>query len=170
MIKGGDAMKKSVLLILLALLLTGCAVPEQEMQQPEAPQSMETFFRESSVDHHDPRWTEQELLTAFYQYAELGTEVIDCVIFEESACNVAGVVQYTQEGEEGCWFDFVKGDGVPRSTGSESSPAGEDTLVCTDMDTVQCKLLDENGEVFTCEVTYFEESDENTIGFKLVSR
>lgn len=163
-------MKKACLFILLAFLIAGCSTSEPEMEQPNAPTPMETFFQEASVDHHDPQWTEEELLTAFYQYTEIEPKVVDCVVFEESACNVVGVVQYVQEDEDGCWFDFVKGDGTLRSTGSEASPAGEDTLTCVGVDTVQCKLLDENNEVFVCEVTYFEEPDENTIGFKLVSR
>lgn len=163
-------MGKMILSVMILLLLSGCAAAEPAPEQPEAPQPEETFFRESSVDHNDPRWTEQELLTAFYQYAELGTVVIDCVVFEESACDMVGVVQYTLEDESSCWFDFIDSRGVPRSTGTEAAPAGEDTLVCTGVDTVQCRLLEENGEEFICEVTYFEEADNITTGFKLVSR
>lgn len=162
-------MKKLLIGLMLAFMLVGCSAPEVEMEQPEAPQPEETFFQESSVDHHDPSWTEQELLTAFHQYAEMGTVVIDCVVLEESACNVVGVVQYTQEDETGCWFDFIKSEGIPRSTGTEASPV-EDTLICAGVDTVSCRLLDENGEEFVLEVSYFEEQDNITTGFKMVSR
>lgn len=163
-------MKKVCLFVILALLLWGCSAPAAQTQQPEAPPMQETFFRESSADHQDPRWTQQELLTAFYQYAEAGTVILDCVILEESACGIVGVVQYTLPEEGGCWFDFIDPWGIPRSTGATQTPAGEDTLVCAGVDTVQCRLLDENGEAFVCEVTYFEEPDHNTSGFKLVSR
>lgn len=163
-------MKKLLIGLLLTFLLVGCSAPEVKMEQPEAPQPEETFFRESSVDYNDPRWTEQELLTAFYQYAEMGTVAIDCVVLKQSACNIVGVVQYTQEDEDGCWFDFIDSQGIPRSTGTEASSAGEDTLVCVGVDTVQCRLLDENGEEFVLEVSYFEEGDNITTGFKMVSR
>ena len=163
-------MRYAVFLLAVLFLLSGCSAPVVEVQQPEAPQPEATFFRESSVDHIDSRWTEDELLTAFYQYVELGTVVIDCVVLESSACDIVGVVQYTQEGETGCWFDFLDSQGTPRSTGSEASPAGEDTLICAGVDTVRCSLLDDNGEEFVCEVLYFEELDGNTSGFKMVSR
>ena len=162
-------MKKLCLFILFAFLLTGCASPAAEPEQ-EAPQPMETLSRESLVNQNEPCWTEQELLTAFYEYAEAGTVVIDCVAFEESACSVVGVVQYTRENENGCWFDFIKKEGIPRSTGTEATPVEEKTLACAGVDTVRCRLLDENGEAFVCEVSYFEELDEKTTGFKLVSR
>ena len=121
------------------------------------------------MDHNDPQWTEQELLTAFYQYAEIGTVVIDCVVLEKSACNIVGVVQYTQEDDTGCWFDFIRSDGIPGSTGTEAAPV-EDTLICAGVDTVRCKVLDENSEAFVLEVSYFEEADNITTGFKMVSR
>ena len=163
-------MRYAVFLLTILFLLSGCSEPAVELQQPEAPMPEETFFLESAVDRIDPRWTEQELLTAFYKYAESDMVVIDCVVLESSACDVVGVVQYTQEGETGCWFDFIDSQGVSRTGGVVASPAGEDTLVCAGVDTVQCRLLDENGEEFICEVTYFEEADHITTGFKIVSR
>lgn len=163
-------MKYAGFLLTMLFLLSGCSDPEVELQQAEAPQTEETFFRESSVDHNDPQWTEQELLAAFYQYAEQGTVVIDCVVLEQSACDIVGVVQYRQEGEGGCWFDFINSQGMPVSTGSAASPVGEVTLVCTGVDTVRCRLLDENGEEFICEVSYFEDLENHTTGFKMVSR
>ena len=163
-------MKCLIFSIVFAIMLSSCAAPANELPHAEAPKPEETFFRESAADHHDPRWTEQELLTAFYQYAELETKVVGCVTLESSACDIVGVVQYTQEGEDGCWFDFINSQGVPMSTGSEASPVGTDTLVCTGVDTVQCRLVSENGEEFVCEIFCFEEPESNTTGFKMVTR
>lgn len=163
-------MRYAVFLLGLLFFLPGCSELAVELQQPEAPQPEETFFQEASVDRIDPRWTEQELLTIFCKYAESCTVVIDCVVLESSACDVVGVVQYIQDEEPGCWFDFINSQGVPRTGGVTATPAGEDTLICAGVDTVQCRLLDENGEEFICEVTYFEEADHITTGFKIVSR
>jgi len=140
----------------------GFRVSEENVPQPEAPVSGE------STQHFDQK--EQELLTTFYQNTDGQTVVIDCVLLEESACGMAGVVQYITPGEAGCWFSFLGSDGIPRSAGVEEGTIIEDTLVCVGADTVQCRLLDANGAEYICEVTYYEEPDSNTTGFKIVSR
>lgn len=161
-------MKHLVLTVVLALLLSGCADSAVELPQAEAPQPEETFFRESSADHHDPRWTEQELLTAFYQYAEEGTAVIDCVVVPDSAYGIVGVVQYTEKDEEGCWFDFLKGDGIPRSVGVLTPPAGKGTLEYIGDDTVTCTLLKEDRTEYTCTISCYEIPENRETGFKIV--
>lgn len=161
-------MKKWFLICVLMLLLSGCAAQTPEQPQAEAPQPDETFFRESSIDHDDPEWTEQELLTAFYQYAEEGTVVIDCVVFSESAYGIVGVVQYTQKEEAGCWFDFLNAQGFPHSIGVLTEPAGKGTLEYIGNDTVSCTLLNEDGTEYTCTVSYYEKPENKETGFKVI--
>ncbi len=162
-------MKGCIFIFLLALLLPGCSDAPAASMPGEVPQQEETFFRESSADHHDPRWTKQELLTAFYQYAEEGTVVVDCVVLEETVWDVAGVVQYTRKDEPGCWFDFIKSQGIPRSAGVESLPAGEGTLLCAGADCVSCTLLEEDGTEYTCMVSYYEKPENRETGFKIAT-
>lgn len=160
-------MKKLCLLVLLAFLLSGCSAQGTEKEQLEMNRPTETFFRESPDDHQDPRWTEQELLTAFYQYAEMGTVVIDCVILEDSVCDIVGVVQYTLPEETGCWFDFIDNQGRPKTGGVEAPPSEKGTLTCAGIDTVSCRLRKAEDTEFTCRITYYE-SDLET-GFRIAT-
>lgn len=160
-------MKKYFLVWMLAFLLSGCFNTAAETAYAEAPQPEETFLRESSEDIHDPGWTEQELLTAFHQYAEMGTAVIDCVVIPDSAYGIVGVVQYTEDDEEGCWFDFLKEEGIPRSVGVLTAPAGKGTLEYAGNDTVTCILLKEDGAEYTCTVSYYEIPENKETGFKI---
>lgn len=116
----------------------------------------------------DPAWTEQELLTAFHQYAEMGTVVIDCVVFPDSANGIVGAVQYTEEDEDGCWFDFLKADGIPRSIGVQTRPSGEGTLEYCGDDTISCTLLKADGTEYVCTVSYYENAENGEIGFKVI--
>lgn len=161
-------MKKWCFLIIL-LFLTGCAAASVQYSDIDVPPLETTFFRESSADHDDPRWTEQELLTAFYQYAEDGTIIIDCVILDDSAWGMAGVVQYTTEDYPGCCFDFIRAQGLPRSVGVESLPAGRDTLTCVGPDSVTCSLLENDGSEYLCTVTYYENLNNSETGFKVIA-
>lgn len=154
-------MKKYCLILVLALLLGGCgnAVVETEPS--------ETFLRESSEDIQNPAWTETEILTAFYQYAETGTTVIGCVVVPDSQYGIVGVVEYTVEDEEGCCFDFLKADGIPKKAGVEALPAEGDTLAYAGGDAVTCRILTEDGAESACTLTYYEKEQE--IGFQLVT-
>lgn len=160
-------MKYILLSCILMLFLSACSSPTEDYTQIEAPALEATFFRESSADHQDPRWTEEELLTAFYQYAEDGTVIVDCVVIPDSAFGIVGVVQYTEEGETGCWFDFLNASGMPESVGTLTEPTGEGTLVYIGNDTVTCTLLREDGTEYTCTIAYFASQEENTTGFKV---
>ena len=160
-------MKRILAIFLVLIVLSACSAPAEEYIQIEAPAPETTFFRESSADHQDPRWTEEELLTAFYQYAEIGTEIVDCVVIPDSAYGIVGVVQYTEEEDEGCWFDFLNASGKPESVGTLTEPAGKDTLTYIGKDTVTCTLLREDGSEYTCTIAYFASPAENTTGFKV---
>ena len=134
-------MKKSFLICILVLLLYGCSDSAVVTPQAEAPQPEETFFRESSADHHDPKWTEQELLTAFYQYAEEDMEVVDCVIIPDSDYGIVGVL---------------------------TEPLGEETMAYIGNDTVNCILLQEDGTEYTCTISYYEIPENKETGFKVI--
>lgn len=159
-------MKKYLLALILVLFLSGGSGAAQKLPDREA-QIDDAILRESSEARNDSQWTEQELLAAFDQYAEPGTVVIDCAALEASVCDIVGVVQYTTEDYSGCWFDFIKREGIPRTGGVEAKPVEEKTLTCTGADTVSCTLLKEDGTAFTCSITYYENDVET--GFRLVS-
>ena len=161
-------MKYILLSCVIILFLSACSSPAVDGTQIETPEPEETFFRESSADHQNPRWTKEELLTAFYQYAEAGTVIVDCVVIPDSAYGIVGVVQYTEEGETGCWFDFLNASGKPESVGTLTEPAGEGTLTYAGNDTVTCTLLKEDGSEYTCTISYFANPEENSTGFKVI--
>ena len=160
-------MKHILAIFIFSLFLCACSSPAEDYTLIEAPAPEETFFRESSADHQDPRWTEEELLTAFYQYAEDGTVIVDCVVIPDSAFGIVGVVQYTKADDAGCWFDFLNASGKPESVGSLKAPAGEGTLEYAGNDTVTCMLLQDDGTEYICTVSYFAIPEENTTGFKI---
>ena len=153
-------MKHILAIFIFSIFLSACSAPAEDYTKIEAPAPEETFFR-------DPRWTEEELLTAFYQYAETGTEIVDCMVIPDSAWGIVGVVQYTEEGETGCWFDFLNASGKPETVGTLTDPAGEETLAYIGNDTVTCTLLREDGSEYTCTISYFAIPEENTTGFKV---
>lgn len=121
-------------------------------------------------DQMDPAWTEQELLTAFHQYAEMEIEVAGCVVFPESNYGIAGVVSYTDA--ECCWFDFLDETGFPRSTGipkeiEDSLVTDVQELKCIGKDTVSCRLLTEDGLEYTCTIHYYETPGNKESGFQI---
>lgn len=145
-------------LLLICLSLTGCtAAGETEPQTAKA----ET----EAV----PSYTEQDILDMFngYAYADPANRVvIDCVVLPESDYGILGVVQYTTDDYDGCWFDFLT-EAAPHTAGVEALPAGEKTLEYVCADTITCQLVNDEAAPFACQITFYQNDLET--GFKIVS-
>lgn len=156
-------MKTYILVLVAAIfLLTGCA---GEIAETTPTQITETTVAEEPLPVQ--QITEQDILDIFngYAYADSSNRVaVACIVMEESENDIIGVVQYTVDDYEGTCFDFIRSDGFPLKAGVNAKTTG-DSLKFIAADTVQCQLLDENGEVFGCKITYYADSIE--IGFKI---
>lgn len=142
---------------LVALL--GCTKSETLPEQTETVVAVETA---ASKQTEAVCYTEADILDMFngYAYADpCDRTVIDCVVMEKSEYGILGVVQYTTEDYDGCWFDFLTG-GVPLTAGIDASPSGEKTLAFLKKDTVTCQLT-VNGNVHTFTLSYYRNDLEN---------
>ena len=92
------------MLLLLCALLTGCG-------QAETAETPEVAPTPPSVEETAPP-TETDVLDFFAAdpYYE-NYEVTDCVLADDGACDLIGVVQYTNEEENPCYYAFVDSDG-----------------------------------------------------------
>lgn len=153
-------MKKEILIVLFLLL--SCILPA--CKETEVLQAAET----TALPQAQSPYTKEMILDIFngYAYADPANRtVIDCVVMEESQYGILGVVQYTTEDYEGCWFDFLT-TGVPLTAGIEALPTGEKNLAFRESDTVTCRLTT-NGEVHTYTLSFYRNDLET--GFRLSS-
>ena len=148
------------MLLLIVFALSACADPSEETSPSTEAQAKETSASAASTE-----LTLSDIKNRFFDYAQPGWEMLDCVTVTDSEYGIIGVVQYTTQDYAGCRFDFLKLDGVFQ-TGVGALPAGEDRLVYTGNDTVSCELLKNNGEAYTCTISYYESG--SGCGFKIV--
>lgn len=149
----------------LLVILSGCTKNETLPIQKETTTTAETTVPKQT---EAVCYTEADILDMFnsYAYADPSNRiVIDCVVMEESEYGILGVVQYTTEDYDGCWFDFLTG-GVPLTAGIEAAPTGEKTLTFLESDAVICQLT-VNGEIHTFTLSYYRNDLEN--GFRVSS-
>lgn len=149
----------------LLVILSGCTKNETLPIQKETTTTTETTVPKQT---EALRYTETDILDMFngYAYADPSNRiVIDCVVMEESEYGILGVVQYTTEDYDGCWFDFITG-GAPLTAGIEASPTGEKTLTFLEGDTVDCQLIVKE-EVHTFTIAFYRNNLEN--GFQILS-
>lgn len=139
--------------------LSGCTKSETLPAQTET-----TLAEETTVSRQTEAlcYTEMDILDMFngYAYADPSNRtVIDCVVMEVSEYGILGVVQYTTEDYDGCWFDFLTG-GVPLTAGIEATPIAEKTLSFQEKDAVTCQLF-LNGKIHTFTLSYYRNDLEN---------
>jgi len=92
-----------VLLLILCLILAGCGQTAPKVAAPESsvPESSSAFAEEMTVE---------KVRELFLQTADASCTVQDCVLIDDGAYDLVGVVQYSQ-GDEFTHFAFVEADG-----------------------------------------------------------
>lgn len=155
-------MKKAVPVILLVLcLLAGCGAKSDVSTESSAP--------ETTAYPTGEQYTEQDILNIFngYAYADPSNRaVVDCVLVPDSSYGIIGVVQYTTDDYDGCWFDFLTKE-RPLPVGIQAPPAEDSVLEYIGKDTVSFQLLDDSG-VRTYTIAFVRDED-NAYSFKVIS-
>lgn len=109
-----------VLLLTLCLILAGCGQTAPEVAAPESsvPESSSAPAEEMTVE---------KVKELFWQTADSDCTVQDCVLVDDGAYGLVGVVQYSQ-GDEFTHFAFVQADGLWQTVGVGAVPSGESGL------------------------------------------
>lgn len=152
-----------VLFLLLFALLTGCgqaARPTPELAAPEAPQFS----------------TEEDLL-AYYadRDATKDLEVIDCVMVDDGAYDLVGVVQYDYDEDIPCALMFVQKDATAHFfypvSGSRYEPAEDSVLTYLGNGEVTYSLFNtKTNKAFNCWTIFTEEDGKIDIEHNSESR
>ena len=109
-----------VLLLVMCCVLAGCSqnmnkLPLQESSMPE-----------SEAVSEEPM-TVEKVRELFWQTAGSDCTVQDCVLVDDGAFGLVGVVQYSK-GDDFTHFAFVQADGLWQTVGIGAVPSGEGTL------------------------------------------
>ncbi len=153
-------MKRILCVCLMFLLLCGCASAGDAAAAPAAQTPV------ADADSAN-QWTVEKLQEVYSQHAREGSRVLECVIMEQSACEVAGVVQYTLDDGITCRFDYIKTDGTLFRMGMEFRMDGEKTLQFAGEDRVSCELIREDGSPYTATIIYYEDAETGEKGFRV---
>lgn len=101
-------------------------------------------------------YTETDVQEAFARSdAAPNTTILDCVVAEDQAMNLMGVVQYLDSRDpKTCWLGFVTIDGFVYSTGPQAKPADDDSLTYLGDGTASMNMIQEDtGETYLYKLT-----------------
>ena len=115
-----------VLLLALCLILAGCGQTAPEASLPE-PSAHEGSSAPESSSAPAEEMTVEKVKELFWQTADSDCTVQDCVLADDGAYDLVGVVQYSQ-GDEFTHFAFVQADGLWQTVGIGAVPSGESGL------------------------------------------
>lgn len=116
-------MKRLLLMLLvLCFVLAGCGQTQQETAAPPLETAADT-----SEETQEPVTDTDRVVEAFLQTSDSGCTVQDCVLVDDGAYGLVGVVQYTRQ-DGFTHFAFVQADGLWQTAGIEATPSGETPL------------------------------------------
>ena len=109
-----------VLLLVMCCVLAGCdqTAPEAPLPESSVPESSSAPAEEMTVE---------KVKELFWQTADAGWTVQDCVLVDDAAFGLVGVVQYSKR-DDFTHFAFVQADGLWQTVGVGAVPSGEGTL------------------------------------------
>ncbi|MBQ8917942.1 MAG: hypothetical protein IJ044_04410 [Oscillospiraceae bacterium] len=109
-----------VLLLVLCCVLAGCGktAPEASLTEHSLPESSSAPAEEMTVE---------KVRELFWQTADSDCTVQDCVLADDGAYDLVGVVQYGKEADY-THFAFVQADGLWQTVGIAAVPSGESGL------------------------------------------
>lgn len=146
-----------VLLSVLCLLLTGCGQTQQETAvtpQEELPEIQQEDLQQSVIDTN-------QVIEMFCKTADSDCTVQDCVLVNDGAYGLVGVVQYARQ-DNFTHFAFVQADGLWHTAGIEAVPSGEAPLEYLGNGTVGLILFDtEKGTSFYFRLEYSNDGKGN---------
>lgn len=121
-------------LLTAACLLCACApvepAPSSASSGSSSPPQASTSQPKNDASQEEATYTEADVQAAFNRSSEAENAIIlDCVVAEDQAYDLMGVVQYLNSEEpETCWLGFVSTDGIVHSAGPQAQPADDDSL------------------------------------------
>lgn len=131
---------------------SGSSQPNASTSQPQAdtPQEKTTY-------------TETDVQAAFARSdAAENVTLLGCVVAEDQAHNLMGVVQYLDsEDPETCWLGFVSTDGIVHSAGPQAQPADDDSLTYLGNGVISMNIIqEETGEPYQYKLSFSKNGTE----------
>lgn len=144
------------ILLSAACLLCACA-PTPSASDPDSGSQPQVSTSQPQTNAESPTYTQEDVQAAFARSSSAeNAAILDCVVAEDGACDLMGVVQYVRtEDPETCWLGFVSLDGIVYSAGPRVRPADDDSLTYHGDGTVSMNLLQEDtGEIYPYQLTF----------------
>lgn len=154
-------------LLTAACLLCACAPAEPapssagsgRSSQPQA----STSQPQNDTSQEEPTYTETDVQAAFARSdAAENATLLSCVVAEDQAHNLMGVVQYLNfEDPETCWLGFVSTDGIVHSAGPQAQPADDDSLTYLGNGVISMNIIQkETGEPYQYKLSFSKNGTE----------
>lgn len=154
-------------LLTAACLLCACAPAEPapssagsgRSSQPQA----STSQPQNDTSQEEPTYTETDVQAAFARSdAAENATLLSCVVAEDQAHNLMGVVQYlNSEDPETCWLGFVSTDGIVHSAGPQAQPADDDSLTYLGNGVISMNIIqEETGEPYQYKLSFSKNGTE----------
>lgn len=151
-------------LLTAACLLCACApaelVPSSSgSSQPNA----STSQPQADTPQEKTTYTETDVQAAFARSdAAENVTLLGCVVAEDQAHNLMGVVQYLDsEDPETCWLGFVSTDGIVHSAGPQAQPADDDSLTYLGNGVISMNIIqEETGEPYQYKLSFSKNGTE----------
>lgn len=148
-------------LLTAACLLCACAptepAPSSAGSGSSSPPQASTSQPQADTSQEKTTYTETDVQAAFARSdaAESAT-LLDCVVAEDQAHNLMGVVQYlNSEDPETCWLGFVTTDGLVHSAGPQAQPAYDDSLTYLGNGVISMNIIqEETGEPYQYKLSF----------------
>lgn len=148
-------------LLTAACLLCACAPTEPAPSSAGSGSSSlpqaSTSQSQADTSQEKATYTETDVQAAFARSdaAESAT-LLDCVVAEDQAHNLMGVVQYlNSEDPETCWLGFVTTDGLVHSAGPQTQPAYDDSLTYLGNGVISMNIIqEETGEPYQYKLSF----------------
>lgn len=117
-------------LLAAACLLCACAPTDPAPSSSGPVSEASTSQSQTDTSQEETTYTEEDVQAAFNRSdAAQNATILDCVVAEDQAYELMGVVQYlTPDRPDFCMLGFVSLSGVVQSTGPQATPADDDSL------------------------------------------
>lgn len=119
---------------------------------------------QDDTSQDETTYTETDVQSAFLgSSVAKNTTILDCVVAEDQAYDLMGVVQYlTPDHPDSCMLGFVSLNGTVQSAGPQAQPADGDSLTYLGDGTASMNMIqEETGETYLHKLT-FSKTDSGT--------
>lgn len=154
-------------LLTAACLLCACApaepAPSSAGSGSSSPPQASTSQPQADTSQEKTTYTETDVQAAFARSdAAENVTLLGCVVAEDQAHNLMGVVQYLDsEDPETCWLGFVCTDGIVHSAGPQAQPADDDSLTYLGNGVISMNIIqEETGEPYQYKLSFSKNGTE----------